>query len=157
MSDVILWLIIAAAALVGEVLTTSFFLIFFTVGAAVAFLLAVFTGASIELEAVVFLAISFATMLILRPPLVQRLALHRSSGYRSTDGIVGKKGVVTRMIRPGMSGTVQIGSGEYWTAEAVYSNRELPEGTPVEVVATRGVTALVDPLDDEPRELKESS
>lgn len=147
MIAIIVWLVIAAAALVGEVLTTSFFLIFFTVGAIAALISAAIPGIPMTVEIIVFLIVSALTMATLRPPLVRRLAHRNSQFYQLRDSVIGKRAVVTQAIEPDSTGTVRIGGGEYWTAEAVYSKATIPEGAQVEIVATRGVTALVDPVE----------
>lgn len=148
MIPVIAWLVIAAAAIVGEVLTTAFFLIFFAVGAVAALILSFVPFIPVEIEIAAFLIVSVASMLILRPPLIERFARRNSHYYPLSDNVVGRRGIVTRAIGPESVGMVRLDGGEFWSAEAVHSGKALAEGTRVDVLATRGVTALVEPAED---------
>src|SRR5918998_722758 len=106
---VIFWVALAALAFVGELLTVSFFLLFFSLGAVVG-LVAALLGFNITVQAVGFLAASVLSMVILRPAFLNRLAL--GEGYLGHRGITGKRAVVTEEIEAGGKGMVRIGSGE---------------------------------------------
>lgn len=145
--EIIVWVVAAAVAVVGEVFTASFFLIFFGFGALVALLLAVL-GVGLPLQIVGFILASVASMVVLRPPVIRKL---HSGGerYEGRGGIVGRSGVVTAAIEPGGSGTVRVGSGEFWTARAMYSSGRIESGVRVRVLDTDGLTALVEALEIE--------
>ena len=66
--EIIFWAVLAALAFVGELLTVSFFLLFFSLGAAVG-LIAALLGAGITVQAVAFVAASILSMVVLRPAL----------------------------------------------------------------------------------------
>src|SRR5215212_6780608 len=72
--EIIFWVALAALAFVGELLTVSFFLLFFSLGAVVG-LVAALLGFGITVQAVGFLAASVLSMVILRPAFLNRLAL----------------------------------------------------------------------------------
>lgn len=140
--DIIFWAVLAALALVGELLSVSFFLLFFSLGAVVALGLA-FAGAPLVWQAVGFVAASALSMIVLRPALVNRLALRGGERYEGYRGVAGESAVVTEAIEPGGKGTVRVGSGDFWTARSLRSGERLEPGTRVRVLDTDGLTALV--------------
>lgn len=144
--DVILWAIMAALTFVGELLTISFFLLFFTLGAVVGLVIALL-GFGFTAQIIGFIAASVLAMVVLRPALLNRLALAGSEPYVGPGKIEGKKAVVTDPIEPGESGMVRVGNGEFWTARTMYSGERLDSGVRVQVLDTDGLTALVEPLD----------
>ena len=140
---IIFWAVLAALAFVGELLSVSFFLLFFSLGALVGLLLA-FVGAGVVAQVLGFVAASVLSMLVLRPALMHRISFRSSERYVTRGGITGRSGVVTSAIEPGGSGTVRIGSGEFWTARALYPEQGFEPGTRVRVLDTDGVTAVVE-------------
>ena len=141
--DIIFWTVLAAVVLVGELLTVSFFLLFFSFGALVGLLMA-FLGLGPVAQAIGFVAASVLSMAVLRPALMHKISFRGSEQYVGRGSIAGKSGVVTEAIEPGGSGTVRIGSGEFWTARAVYPEQRIESGTRVRVLDTDGITALVE-------------
>lgn len=141
--EVIFWVVLAALAFVGEIMTVSFFLLFFALGASVGVLLA-FLGFGMGVQLVGFVAASLLSMAVLRPALLNRLALGDGEGYRSPHNLTGKGGVVMKEIEPGESGTVKIGNGEFWTARSLYPDERIEKGAKVRVLDTDGLTALVE-------------
>src|SRR5918994_982026 len=129
--EIIFWVALAALAFVGELLTVSFFLLFFSLGA------------------VVGLAASVLSMVILRPAFLNRLALGSGESYLGHRGITGKRAVVTEEIEAGGKGMVRIGSGEFWTARALHPDEKIARGAKVRVLDTDGLTALVDTVEKE--------
>lgn len=144
----VVWAVVAALALVGEVLTISFFLLFFSVGALVALLMA-FLGFGIAFQVGGFVVAVALSMLVLRPALLHRISFRESEEYEARAGITGKSGVVTRVIEPGGSGTVRIGRGEFWTARSLYPGQRVELGARVRVLDTDGLTALVETVEIE--------
>jgi membrane protein implicated in regulation of membrane protease activity len=141
MSGWILWVVAACAFGVGEMLTTSFFLAPFALGAAVAAVVAV-AGAGALASWVAFIAVSVLTLLTLRPIVVRRL--HSGPQLRTgAAALVGKPAIVLETIsnREGV-GCVKI-DGEVWTARAFDEDQVIERGARVEVVDIKGATALV--------------
>jgi membrane protein implicated in regulation of membrane protease activity len=134
---------LAALAFVGELLTVSLFLLFFSFGALVGLLAAMF-GFGITVQAIAFVAASALSMAVLRPALLNRLALGSGEGYRRHRGITGESAVVTEEIEAGGKGMVRVGSGEFWTARSLHPDEKIERGTRVRVLDTDGLTALVD-------------
>ena len=139
----VFWAVLAVAAFVGELLTVSFFLLFFSFGAAVALGMA-FLGFGLAAQAVGFVVATAAGAVVLRPTLVHRLASRGGEAYVGHRGIAGESAVVTEAIEPGGKGTVRVGSGEFWTARSLSYGGRLGPGTRVRVLDTDGVTALVE-------------
>jgi membrane protein implicated in regulation of membrane protease activity len=145
--DIVVWAVVAAMAFVGEILTVSFFLLFLSAGALVALLMA-FLGFGVAFQVGGFVVVSVLSMAVLRPALLHRISFRESERYESRGSLVGKSGVVTSAIEPGGSGTVRIGSGEFWTARALAGQRIEP-GVRVRVLDTDGLTALVEAVEVE--------
>lgn len=139
---------LAGLAFAGELLSVSFFLLFFALGSVVALVLA-FAGLGLVAQAIGFIVATVLSMVVLRPALLNRLSLRGGEGYAGHRGITGESAVVTEPIGVGGKGTVRVGSGEFWTARAMYSGDEIEEGARVRVLDTDGLTALVEPVETE--------
>jgi membrane protein implicated in regulation of membrane protease activity len=146
--DIIVWAVILALAFIGEILTVSFFLVFFALGAAVALVLAL-AGVGVVAQIAGFVVASLISMAVLRPALMNRLSLGSGEGYESHKGITGRSAVVTEAIEPGSSGMVRVGRGEFWTARALHPGRRIEEGTKVRILDTDGLTAYVEPIEED--------
>lgn len=146
--EIILWAVVAALAFVGELLSISFFLLFFSLGAAVALVIALL-GAGIVAQVVGFVVASLLSLIILRPILFGRISLQGGERYVSRAGVTGKRGVVTDTIEPGASGMVRIGDGEFWTARSMYTDQRIEAGSRVRVLDTDGLTAVVESVEVE--------
>ncbi|MGI9050168.1 MAG: NfeD family protein [Rubrobacteraceae bacterium] len=146
--DIIFWAVLAALSFVGEILSVSFVLLFFSLGAVVA-LLTAFLGLGLGVQIVGFILASLLSMVILRPALMNRLALRGGERYVRSNNVTGRSGVVTRPIEPGEKGMVRRGNGEFWTARSMYSDLGIEKGTRVRVLDTDGLTALVEVVEIE--------
>src|SRR3712207_1574116 len=108
-----------------------------------------FLGLGVALQAAGFIAAWLLSMVVLRPAIMHRISFRSSERYESRDSITSKSGVVTSAIQPGGSGTVRIGSGEFWTARALHPRQGIEPGTRVRVLGTNGITALVEAVEIE--------
>jgi membrane protein implicated in regulation of membrane protease activity len=136
----LLWVLIAVALAVGEVLTPGLFFLGPVALAAGAAAAASLLGAGALGSLVVFIVCSVASLAILRPIARSHLRLPALS-RTGTDAMIGRKGVVTKRVdRNG--GRVRIG-GEEWSARAYLDDQVLPEGSTVDIIQIEGVTALV--------------
>jgi membrane protein implicated in regulation of membrane protease activity len=136
-----LWLIAAAVFGIGEMLTTSFFLAPFALGAAVAAAVDAL-GAGTLASWIVFVVVSLLTLAIVRP--IARAHTRMPPRIRTgTAALIGKHAIVLERIE-NMEGVgcVKI-DGEVWTARALDDDQVIERGTRVQVVDIKGATALV--------------
>jgi membrane protein implicated in regulation of membrane protease activity len=141
MSGWVLWAVAAGVFGVGEMLTTSFFLAPFALGAGLA---AIAEAASAgELVAwIVFVVASLLSLAVLRP--IARSHLRTPPHIRTgSAALVGTDAIVLERIANAEGvGCVKIG-GEVWTARAYDEDQIIETGTRVQVVQIKGATALV--------------
>ena len=141
----VVWLIVAAAAGIGEMATAgTFFLLPFGAGALAASLVSLL-GAPVPVALLVFVLVTFAAFLGLRP-LARRMNAVESPSRVGANRLVGEQGVVLATIPGGPAeiGTVRI-HREEWRAESTVP-RALEPGTPVRVVDVTGTRVRVEPI-----------
>jgi membrane protein implicated in regulation of membrane protease activity len=134
------WLLVAIALGVGEVLTPGLFFLGPVALAAVAAGVAAALGAGAAASLIVFIVGSLASLAILRPVARRHVRLPALS-RTGTDALVGRKAVVTRRV-DGQGGRVRIG-GEEWSARTYLDGQVFDEGSSVDVIQIEGATALV--------------
>jgi membrane protein implicated in regulation of membrane protease activity len=136
-----LWVIAAGAFGIGEMLTTSFFLAPFALGAALAAILDG-AGAGEFASWVVFVVASLLTLLVVRP--IARSHMKVPPQIRTgAAALVGKQAIVLERIANNEGvGCVKI-DGEVWTARALDDDQVIEQGMRVQVMDIRGATALV--------------
>jgi membrane protein implicated in regulation of membrane protease activity len=141
MSGWVLWFIAAAVFGIGEMLTTSFFLVPFSVGALLAGIVDL-AGAGGIVSWVVFVLVSLLTLAIVRP--IARAHLKTPPELRTgTAALIGKSATVLEEINNHEGvGCVKI-EGEVWTARAYDDDEVIAQGKRVHVLEIRGATALV--------------
>jgi membrane protein implicated in regulation of membrane protease activity len=140
MTGWVLWVIVAGAFAVGEMLTAGFFLAPFAIAAALAALADAAVGDTASW--VVFVAVALLTLLLVRP--IVRSHLKMPPQIRTgAAALVGKQAVVLERIanREGV-GCVRI-DGDVWTARSLDDERVIEPGTVVDVIEIKGATALV--------------
>ena len=137
-----IWLGAAALFVVGEILLTgSFFLLPFGIGAAVATVVA-FAGAEATWQWLAFVIASAVAFAALRP-LSRRMASESNPVGVGAGRLLGETGVVTSApdASTGRLGTVRIGR-EDWHAESD-DGRPLDDGEEITVVRIEGTRAVV--------------
>lgn len=139
MPDWVVWVILAAAFAIGEVLTLGFLLGMFALAAVVAAVVAA-VGGGLVLQLIVFIVASLASLALIRPIAKQHLRTPASI-RTGTAALVGSKALVTERVDD-LGGQVKIG-GEIWSARAFMEGQVLEPGTRVEVAKIEGATALV--------------
>ncbi len=139
MPDWVIWLIVAGALAVGEVISLGFLLGPIAVAALLAAVVAAVDGPP-ELQFGVFIVASVASLAILRP--VARRHLRTPVQIRTgTAALIGTRAVVLERVDADR-GRVRIGS-EVWSARAFDEDQVMEEGERVEVLKIDGATALV--------------
>ena len=134
------WVIIAVALAVGEILTPGLFFLGPVALAAGAAALAGLLGAGTVGSLIVFIVGSLLSLAFLRP-IARRHVRMPALARTGTDALVGRKAVVTRKVDH-HGGRVRIG-GDEWSARAYLDGTVYEEGTTVDVIQIEGVTALV--------------
>ena len=136
----LVWVLLAVALAVGEVLTPGLFFLGPVALAAGVAAVAALLGAGALGSLLVFIVCSVASLGVLRPIARRHVRLPALS-RTGTDALIGRKGVVTRRVdRHG--GRVRIG-GEEWSARSYLEDQVLAEGQTVDVIQIEGATALV--------------
>lgn len=141
MSGWVLWVIAACAFGVGEMLTTSFFLAPFAVGAALAAVVDL-AGAAELVSWVVFVLVSLLVLVVVRP--IARAHTRTPTHIRTgTAALIGQHAIVLERIANNEGvGCVKI-DGEVWTARALDEDQVIEAGRRVQIVQIKGATALV--------------
>ena len=135
----LIWVALAILAAIIEVSIPHFGVVFVSVGAVAAAIVAAF-GHGFTTQVIVFIVALGLSLGLLRPRLLKQLG---ARGVPSrTDTLIGKDGVVTQEIDPRIgTGRVNVG-GEDWAARASTS---LPLGAKIRVVGADGIVLEVKP------------
>jgi len=139
MEEWVWWMIAAGVLAVGEILTLGFFLGPVAIAALAAAVVAL-AGAGGAIQWGVFIAVSVASLPVLRP--IARRHLRTPARLRTgAAALVGSRAVVLERV-DGDGGQVKIG-GEVWSARAYDEDHAFEPGARVEVLKIDGATALV--------------
>ena len=135
------WILLAVILAAGEVMSVSFFLAPFAVGALLGGL-ADLAGAGAVAAFLVFLVSSGMLFGVVRP--IARRHLRTPAQLRTgTAALIGRTAIVTELIdNDAGSGSVKL-DGELWTARAYEDDEVIATGRRVHVVEIKGATALV--------------
>jgi membrane protein implicated in regulation of membrane protease activity len=137
----VFWILLAVILAAGEMMSVSFFLAPFAVGALLG-AIADIAGANAVVAFVVFLVSSGLLFGIVRP--IARRHLRTPAQLRTgTAALIGRTAIVTQLIdNDAESGAVRL-DGELWTARAYDDDEVIEAGHRVHVVEIKGATALV--------------
>lgn len=111
-------------------------------GGALAGLIACLLGAGIELQLVVFAAVSFI-LLILTRPLALRY-VNRKVKRTNTEGLIGSRARITETVDNAAGTGTAVLDGKEWTARALRQGEIIPEGDMAIVRKIQGVKLLVE-------------
>ena len=131
----IVWLGLFVLMLIIEAIGPALVSIWFSFGALIALIVSFIPGIPWWVEVIVFLVISIATLLALRP--LARKYFKRNSVRTNVDSFVGKRGYVIEDITLLRPGAVKIGDVS-WTAIPVKEDETILENEIIEVVAVNG-------------------
>lgn len=136
------WLGLMILFLIAEGATVSLVSLWFAAGAVVA-MFAALLGAGAWLQTGLFLVVSGALLLMLRP-IVRRYLVPKITPT-NVDSLVGSTGLVTEAIdNVTASGQVKLGAME-WTARST-TGENIPQGTLIRVDRIEGVKVCVTPV-----------
>ena len=134
------WLGIFIIALVLEAVSAELVSIWFAFGALFALIISLIPGVAWWIPIIVFVAISVATLVCLRP--LTSKFLNRNQVNTNIDEIVHKKGKMIKGYDEFNHGEVKI-NGVIWTAVNTNEKEAIPEGASVEVLAISGNKLIV--------------
>ena len=136
------WLGLMILFLIAEGATVSLVSLWFAAGAVVA-MFAALLGAGAWLQTGLFLVVSGALLLMLRP-IVRRYLVPKITAT-NVDSLVGATGLVTEAIdNVTASGQVKLGAME-WTARST-TGENIPQGSLIRVDRIEGVKVYVTPV-----------
>lgn len=145
----LIWLVVAIIAAIGEVVSTGLFLATAAVAALITAALATVVDVAV-IQVIVFGVLSLLGILVVRPFVVTTLGLdsilHPTSATVSESRLVGRHATVTQSVSLA-GGQIRLGQSEFWSARPYDPSDRLSEGTPVEIMAVDRLTALVSPVD----------
>ena len=138
-----LWLGAAVVLFILELLTLSFFLLCFSVGAVVAAVCAL-CGLGTGVQILAFAIGSLLAFLFIRPVLIRHFNRRSASRPKTNvDALVGEEAVVLEDITPHNTGLVKV-KGQNWTAVAYDKDATILKDTTVKVKAIEGVKLIVE-------------
>ena len=152
----IAWLVLALLFVIIELLTLEFTFLMLATGTLIGGLGVNLLGGVWWLQILMAAAISALLLFTIRPLLLR--ALHRSSAAvpMNVDALQGIGARVTTPFVDG-DGAVKLDNGETWTARLVGGGDGLAVGTRVTVLAVRGATVEVVPLQTPPQTTERSA
>ncbi|MGA2968277.1 MAG: NfeD family protein [Acidimicrobiales bacterium] len=143
----VFWIVIALFCLVAEVHTNAFVSLFIGIGAFFSFILAL-AGTPFWLQAIIWLGLSGAFVLFLRPFAVRRFHHHpyeRDMSRPTSNTMTDLRGVVLHTVGDEQHpGKVKI-QGESWKAVTEWPE-SIPDGAMIVVRKAFGTTLWVDPV-----------
>jgi membrane protein implicated in regulation of membrane protease activity len=136
-----IWLLIGLALFLVEIFTpSSLFAIFFGFGAVIVGLLAVLEiTADVVVQWLLFSAISLASLVLCRPPLMRRLKLNPSN--LDIDDLTGKVAIALEDIGVGKTGRSEL-RGTAWTSLNI-GEQPVIRGQRCRIERTEGLTLCV--------------
>ena len=136
------WVVIAVVLIAMEALTFQMVAIWFALGALVA-LIPALMHAGIEVQVIVFLAVSAVTLVATRPLVNKVLKVRKTP--TNADRVIGQTAVVTEQI-DNLSGTGQVNvAGQIWSARSAH-DVVIPRETEVRVLKISGVKVIVEAI-----------
>jgi membrane protein implicated in regulation of membrane protease activity len=136
----IIWLVLFVAMLIIEAVGPALVSIWFALGAVIALILSFIPEVAWWIEVIVFVVISIATLLALRP--ILKRYIKRNNYNTNIDSFTGKRGYVIEDITYLRPGAVKIGDVS-WTAIPVNKDEKIVENEIIEVVAVNGNKLIV--------------
>lgn len=134
------WLVVMIVLIVIEIATVSIGAIWFALGALAAVIVSVL-GAGPILQTVVFLAVSFATLIFTRPLAVKYI--NNTRARTNYEGIIGKTVRITQDVDNIAETGCAVVNGQDWTARAADNSLKIEAGSLAKVLDIKGVKLIV--------------
>ena len=141
----IIWLVIFISMVVVEASGPNLVSIWFALGALVALIISFIPGVAWWIELIVFVVVSAASLLALRP--VFKHLLKRNIFKSNVDSFQGKRGYVVEDITYLIPGAVKMGDVK-WSAVPQDKNTTFLKGEVVEVVSVNGNKLIVKKVEE---------
>ena len=138
------WLIVAVAFGIAELMTTSLTLVWFSIGALILMVLSTFIE-SIIIQIALFAAISLTLLVVFTKYFVDKDKTYKYN--TNLQGIEQKTGIVKEEIPQYMTGIVTL-TGEDWTAISE-DGEKIQVGQLVKVIRIEGVKLVVKPVNNQ--------
>lgn len=138
------WLIVAAAFGIAELMTTSVTLVWFSIGALILMFLSTFIE-SIIIQISLFAVISISLLVVFTKYFVDKDKTYRYN--TNLQGIEQRTGIVKEEIPFHMTGIVTL-TGEDWTAISE-DGEKIQAGQLVKVIRIEGVKLVVKPINNQ--------
>ena len=140
----VIWILVAIVLSVVEIVTITFFPVFFSISALVAAILAA-AGVSEGIQWLAFIFVGLALCVFLRP-IAKRQLMDGPTRKSNVESLVGERFIVETAV-DGRSGTEAVGvRGQVWSARPATDDlAQIPVGTEVIVLEVHGATLVVTP------------
>lgn len=142
----IIWLVLFVIMIVIEFASPELVSIWFAAGALVSLIVSFIPGTVWWIEVIIFVVISIAAVLCLRPT-VKRFLRSGEIIKTNVDSLIGKKGYVIENITYLRPGAVKINDVS-WTALPLNQNETILENCVIEVVAVSGNKLVVKKVEE---------
>lgn len=138
--EVYVWLIVFIVLTAIEMATFQLVTIWFAVGAVAAFITSLFST-SLEIQLIVFLAVSMLLLILVRP--IAGRFLQTKTVKTNVDSLIGDYATVTARIHNQEGFGKAVICGQEWTAAAEKDDEIIEAGSRVVVTGIRGVKLIV--------------
>ncbi|GAB6100660.1 NfeD family protein [Halanaerocella petrolearia] len=136
-----IWFIISIVFFILELLSPTFFLICFGIGALVTSLFGLFS-INLTVQILIFIISSLLTLVFLRPFFLKYLDKDSEDKKTNVDALVGQTAIVSEKIIPSENkGRVEI-AGDSWLAISKV-DKEISQGERVEILEVEGTKVYV--------------
>lgn len=141
--EVYVWLIVFIVLTAIEMATFQLVTIWFAVGAVAAFITSLFST-SLEIQLIVFLAVSMLLLILVRP--IAGRFLQTKTVKTNVDSLIGDYATVTARIHNQEGFGKAVIRGQEWTA-AAEKDDDIEAGSHVVVTGIRGVKLIVEKIE----------
>lgn len=139
LNNAVIWFGLGLAFFLLEFLIPGFILFFFGIGAWIVAILTLFTDVSINVQLLVFLISSVASVILFRNYVKNKLGSSKKSPQILEDEYIGKMTLAETAIAPGSNGKVEF-KGASWDAQ---SDDTIAAGEKVMIIETRSILLIV--------------
>lgn len=141
-----IWLAVGMAFIVLEILSPSFFMVFFGVSALITSIISLFNLTIIQ-QSFIFVALSIISLFLFRPFAKEHLLEDSEETKTNVDALVDEEALVTERVVPSKNeGRVKI-TGDSWRAVST-TDEEIPVGEKVVITKVDGTKLYVKRKED---------